>query len=579
MRKLERIAGSKKYLLLSVLLLIGAIIFVVINQVDYLSKFATAIVALALLVPSIIFAWLGFYRPPSVPLRWASMATVVVSAVVLIFVASSLITSLTEESAPQENGIAKEADALAPARAEAEGRKDQESGPKTSTPAKAQSQAEVSMPVLFRNVNIFDGVNEELAMGMNVLVVDNLISQISAEELVVAANTLIIDGDGRTLMPGLIDGHAHLTFTPDGGVPAFEDMSWDELGARSVVSAKIWLHAGFTTVRDIGGPASGLKKTVDSGLVEGPRIYPSGALLSQTSGHADFRKFPMRNSGITGEFDSNSERLGFSLTVDGRDAMLAAVRQNLMQGATQIKLMTGGGVASQLDPVHTMGFLPEEIEAAVAAAADWGTYVAVHVFSPEGIQRSLNAGVRTIEHGVFIDDDSAELLNDKGAYLVTQMTALSPLLIENPALTEFSRSKVRIASAKYKDYVEVVKRNNVKLVFMTDAVFGFENMQKQIAYEKYYHAELFGNYEMLKSATSVAGEMLLLTGELNPYPHRLGVIEEGAYADILLVDGNPLEDIFVLGANTKWHDAEPVEDIPTIRIIMKDGKIYKNTLK
>ena len=183
MRKLERIARSNKYLLLSVLLLIGAIIFVVINQVDYLSKFATAIVALALLVPSIILGGLAFYGPPSVLWRWASMATVVVNAVVLIFVASSLITFLTEEGAPEVNGISKEADALAPAQAEAEGRKAQESGAETSPPTRAQLQAEVPMPVLFRNVNIFDGVNEELAMGMNVLVVDNLISQISAEDL------------------------------------------------------------------------------------------------------------------------------------------------------------------------------------------------------------------------------------------------------------------------------------------------------------------------------------------------------------------------------------------------------------
>jgi hypothetical protein len=154
---------SNKYWLLSLLLLIGASAFVVINQIDYFSKFSTAMVALALLVPSIILAWLGFYRPPSVPLRWASMATVVVSAVVLIFVTSSLVTSLSNDGAPDENGIAKEADALDPPEVEAEGQEDQESEPKTSPPTKAQLQAEVPMPVLFRNVNIFDGVNEELA--------------------------------------------------------------------------------------------------------------------------------------------------------------------------------------------------------------------------------------------------------------------------------------------------------------------------------------------------------------------------------------------------------------------------------
>ncbi len=408
MRKLERIARSNKYLLLSVLMLIGAIIFVVINQVDYLSKFSTAIVALALLVPSIILAGLGFYQTATVPLRWASMATVVVSAVVLIFVASSLITSLSNDGARDENGIAKEADALAPARAEAEGKKDQEGATETSTPTKAQSQAEVSMPVLFRNVNIFDGVNEELAMGMNVLVVDNLISQISAEELVVAANTLIIDGEGRTLIPGLHDQHVHFSmFNPlsDG---ERQNMTPFHVGAVASAHAERILLNGFTTVRDMGGPSKYLQRVVDAGVVPGPRIFPSENYITQTSGHADLRKLNDRHPELSGQGPDHWFETDVSFIADGPDAIRMAVRENLRRGATQIKIMGSGGVTSEFDPLHSVQYQPEEIQMAVKTAAQWETYVAAHVFTEKAIFNVIDNGVQVLEHIPFLTEEAAE---------------------------------------------------------------------------------------------------------------------------------------------------------------------------
>ena len=438
---------------------------------------------------------------------------------------------------------------------------------------------EAPMQVLFKNVNIFDGKNDKLTMGQDVLVEGNKIKKIGKGLKAIGAE--VIDGGGRTLMPGLIDAHTHLYMNIAGGVPAMEKASWEEIGARSAHMAVEYLLDGFTTVRDMGGGGSGLKKTIDEGLLAGPRIYPSGAYLSQTSGHGDFRFASMRNPNLTPTTDSSAERLGITVVVDGRDRVIAAVRQNFAQGASQIKIMAGGGVASVLDPLHTLQFLPEEIEAAVAAARDWDTYVGAHVFSSEGINRCVDAGVMSIEHGFFADEKTLRKMKKKGVFLVSQMTGISPYLNQLPALTvEPNKSKLKNAQELSKDFVKNVKKVQPKMAFQSDIVFTTgEAMRSQLDYEKWYHAHLFGNFAMLRAATGWAGELMAMSGKANPYPGKLGVIEEGAYADILVVDGNPLKDISVIGGNSKWYDAEPRgPGIPTIRIIMKDGRIYKNTL-
>ena len=220
---------------------------------------------------------------------------------------------------------------------------------------------------LFTNCAVFDGVGDSLSEGRNVLVEGNLIASIGDTSLT-AEGATAIDCAGRTLMPGLIDAHTHLYMNMPGGVGGMESGTWDEIGPRAAHMANEYLYSGFTTVREMGGGGSGLKKTVDAGLVEGPRIYPSGAFVSQTSGHGDLRYGSQRNPNLPPyPNDSNAQRLGITTVADGEDAVLAAVRQNLSQGATQIKLMAGGGVASILDPLHTLQFLPEEIETAVRA--------------------------------------------------------------------------------------------------------------------------------------------------------------------------------------------------------------------
>ncbi len=451
----------------------------------------------------------------------------------------------------------------------------------TATSSLAKEEASPAL-VLFTNCAVFDGLTETLIEGQNVLIEGNLISAVGDTSLE-AKGANQIDCDGRTLMPGLIDAHTHLYMNMPGGVGGMEGGAWDEIGPRAAHMANEYLYSGFTSVREMGGGGSGLKKTVDAGLVEGPRIYPSGAFVSQTSGHGDFRNTSQRNPNLPPYAnDSSAQRLGITYVADGVDGVMTAVRQNLSQGATQIKLMAGGGVASILDPLHTLQYQPEELDAAVRVAADWDTYVGVHVFSDEGIVRAVEAGVKSIEHGFFASPETLQLMKDNDVFLVSQMTGISPYLEQNPGLqTKANQDKLALATDQSKDFVENVKAIRPKMAFQSDVVFATgELLRTQLDYEKWFHAHLFGNHAMLVAATSSAGELLAYSGKANPYLEGpLGVIAEGAYADVLIVDGNPLEDISVISGNEKWYDAEPrPRDIPTMRLIMKDGVIYKNTL-
>jgi imidazolonepropionase-like amidohydrolase len=446
--------------------------------------------------------------------------------------------------------------------------------------ATAQS-AEEPVQTLFINVNIFDGSTDGLIEDKRVLVEDNLIKAIGDETLKAESSATVIDGGGRTLMPGLIDGHSHLG-AQTGGLLATEAAPWDLIASNTVVAAQDWLMDGFTTVRDLGGMSGkGVKVVIDRGDLPGPRIYPSGAIISQTSGHGDLKLPSMRNSQMYGGvMDSNLERLEISRTADGRDAVLTSVRRQLQMGASQIKIMAGGGVASEADPWHSTGYTLDEMKAAVEAAADYGTYVAAHVNQPYSMQRCLEAGIVSIEHGFVMDEETMQMIVESGAFLSTQMTGTSPELAENPALTTENLRKLAIASSEMKDFISLVKKHQPKQTFAIDAVLTTRaQATQQRAHEIYLFGESFGNLAMLRAATSTAGELLAMSGKLNPYPKgKLGVIAEGAYADILLVDGNPLEDLSVIGAKELWYQAPPRDGVDTINLIMKDGVIYKNTL-
>jgi imidazolonepropionase-like amidohydrolase len=448
-----------------------------------------------------------------------------------------------------------------------------------ANPALAQEE-EATPQTLFTNVNVFDGKTDKLAEGQDVLIEGSLIKQVG-KGLIADDGATVIAGGGRTLMPGLIEGHGHLQMNGTALFDIENNRNWEELAVRSAVNAKAALMSGFTTWRDAGGMGAGLKKTIDAGLLVGPRIYPSGGFIGPTGSHADFRNFNTPNETLNGP-QSTGGRLGMTLTADSVDAIKAVARQNFMQGATQIKIMSSGGVVSQFDPWQLDAYSAEEIRAAVEVADAYGSYVMSHAYSKKSIMRCLENGVKTIEHGFMFDGDVAKLMKKKGAYMTTNMQAFSPLLTQVSAISASvaSTRKANSAQLAFEDYVENVKKYRPRLGFQGDCVGLPAACQAQNDHQIYLGAKFFGNHYYLKALTSVNGEIVKLSGEvLDPYPEgKLGVIEEGAYADILLIDGNPLEDITVIGGNEKWFDAPVRDGIETMRIIMKDGVIYKNTL-
>lgn len=428
--------------------------------------------------------------------------------------------------------------------------------------------------VLFRDVRIFDGISDALSAQQDVLVVDNKIDAIGAA--LPAEGADVVEGTGRTLMPGLIDNHVHLVLC-GGGLGEMETgMTWEDLAIGGTANAKLYLHEGFTTVRDMGGANGGLQRAIDAGTIEGPRVYPSGAFIGGRGGHADFAPYSSQPDGQT-----QMEMLNISRPCNGADQVLLAARNNFRMGATQLKVMQTGGVASEFDPWQLNGMTAAEIAAAVEVAEAYQSYVAAHSYSADAMLRALDMGVRSIEHGFEFNDAVHEKMLEKSAVITTNLTAFSPELAKVDALQNpRSARKLRSATAAFKGYIDNVRRLKPKRGFQTDCVGPASINGAQIAHEKYLGGHFFGNHEALVSMTSVGGEIAEMSGPvLNPYPEsKLGVVEAGAYADLLLVDGNPLEDLSVIGAVAEWFSAPPRDGVETMRIIMKDGVIVKNTL-
>ncbi|MGI1661737.1 amidohydrolase family protein [Palleronia sp. KMU-117] len=432
--------------------------------------------------------------------------------------------------------------------------------------------------VLFTNVNVFDGVNEALIENASVLVEGNKIKTVSTEA-VDAPDATVIDGGGRTLTPGFIETHAHFMLMGP-SVPAMEaSKTWEDYGIHATKMAEMYLMQGFTTVRDAGGANGGVRRAIDSGLIVGPRHYASGAFIGTRGGHADFANFT-----ALPDAETNVSRLNISQQANGPDDVLKFARNNFRMGATQIKYMQSGGIVSVFDPFQLLAGSKEELEAAVQVANEYGSYVMVHAYRKEAAMAALNAGVKSIEHNLGFDKEVADLMIEKGAYTTTNLTSFDPSILEIPPVRDVPSSLAKATAAKemFANYISNMKQYPVKRGFNTDCIDTVEACNIQIAYEKHLHEQFFSAYEGLVAMTSVGGEIVALSGDfMNPYPEgKLGVIEEGAYADLLLLDGNPLEDFSVVGASDKWLDAEPRPDSPeTILIIMKDGVIYKNTLQ
>lgn len=430
-----------------------------------------------------------------------------------------------------------------------------------SGPVRAQDAA--GRVINFTNVKLFNGMDSDLKTGVSVVVQDGMVADIVSGDFTAPEGAIVIDGAGRTLMPGLIDAHWH-TMMAALTIQALLTVAEGDIHFAAAQQAERTLMRGFTTVRDMGGPAFALKRAIDSGIVAGPRIYPSGALISQTSGHGDFRNI-WELPGYEGKL-SRAEVLNAAALADGRDAVLRATREQLMQGASQIKLVAGGGIASVYDPIDVTEFLPEELEAAVLAAADWGTYVSAHVYTPLGIQRCLKAGVRSIEHGQLADEESVKMMADTGA--VWSLQPFVKDLHANPdALPPERRQKWEAVWEGTDRAYELAAKHKVPVGFGTDFLFdpkGAELQNKWLAAMTRWYTPA----SAARAATSDNAFILGMSGPRNPYAAgKLGVIEKGAYADMLLVDGDPTTDFgFVADPDTNFH------------VIMKGGTIYKNTL-
>ncbi|MCF4172984.1 metal-dependent hydrolase family protein [Vibrio sp. McD22-P3] len=412
------------------------------------------------------------------------------------------------------------------------------------------------------NANVFDGENKNLQKGVSVLVEENKITSIG-KTVSVPEDATVINAKGKTLIPGLIDAHWHTMFAN----ASMSELMNSDFGYLTLIAsdgANKTLMRGFTTIRDAGGNPFAIKQASDKGLINGPRVYPSGGPISQTAGHFDYRgryDVPANSTDPLNYLERNS----LAIVADGVPEVTKRVREQLRLGATQIKLAAGGGVSSSYDPIDVAEYTYEEFKAAVDVAESWNTYVMVHVFTNKGAQTALRAGVKSIEHGNLLSEETFKMMAEKGAWL-----SMQPIFDDEDAIPfppgSFQEAKFKLVTKGTARGIELAKKYGVPIAFGTDMLFDPSLANKQGKFLTKL-TPWFEPWEILKMATHDNAQLLKLSGPRDPYPGELGVIKEGALADLVLVDGNPLEDIKLVANADK-----------NFVLIMKDGKIYKNSL-
>lgn len=426
----------------------------------------------------------------------------------------------------------------------------------------SQAFSQEGAPILITNVNVFDGVNEQLIENAKVVITGNLISAVSTEDLAVAGGQ-IIDGGGRTLIPGLIDAHWHTSYccTAQSTVVTGDIL---EVAIRGAMGSERTLMRGFTTVRDVGGNPFATKKMIDAGEIPGPRILPSGPPIGQTGGHFDYRPYQAVPSNPA---DSQWYwySVGLMAMADGVPEVTKRAREVMRMGASQLKISGGGGVSSVYDPLDVRQYTMDEMKAFVEVADTYNTYVASHLFTDDAIQMSIEAGVKSVEHGFLASRETMEMMRDNDVWL-----SIQPLLDDADGFTfddPLSQAKwIAVTNGTDAAYT-TAKEVGVKVAFGTDILFDPALAERQGAFLAKLQ-QWYTPFEVLKMATSINAELLALSGPRHPYQEGpLGVIEVGAYADLILVDGNPLTDIDLI--------ADPNENFD---LIMKDGVIHKNEL-
>ena len=439
----------------------------------------------------------------------------------------------------------------------------------------AQEEKEPTL-VHVTNVKVWDG-RAEAAVEADVLIENHLVKAVGKD--LEADGAIVIDGKGGTVIPGLIDMHAHHAIH-EGMLEGRNSYDQMAIGAITAERLRDYLDQGFTTSRDAGGNVSSVAKAVRLDRIPGPRIYSSGGFISQTGGHADTGMV----TDMLGDRDLLA-RSGFGHIVDGVAEVKQAVRHNLRAGATQIKVMAGGGVASEFDPIHMTQFTFEEMKAAVDVAADYGTYVLVHAYHDRAVNRAIDAGVRCIEHNFLVSEDTIKRMKEEGVALsiqsVMSLEAFDPKNVEK--ITFFSadqKSKAIMVNSGASQMLKWALKHDLIMVTGGD-MFDAANVNRQVENIMYLKTVGFSNVQALKTATSTAGHVLGWCGGMNPYKDAypdltedekaekgigLGVVEPGSYADLLIIDGNPLEELEIL------------RDRDNFQLIMQDGKIWKNTL-
>lgn len=429
-----------------------------------------------------------------------------------------------------------------------------------ATPGDAFAQAGAPSRTFFTNARLFDGRADSLQSGMQVLVEGDRIAAIDAANNPAPDGATVIDCADRVLMPGLIDAHWHSIFA---AVPLPILIAGDPgiVFASSTAEAERTLMRGFTTVRDLGGPVFSFKQAIDNGIIPGPRIFPSGAMITTTGGHGDLRlptEIPRDGNQL-----SVGELFGGAAIVDSVGDLQLRVREQFRQGASQIKLTAGGGVSSPVSPLDMTSFSEDDLRAAVNIARDWNSYVTVHAYMPNTVQRAIAAGVSCVEHAHLMDEETARLFIDNDVWLCMQ-----PFLTMEDASSQtgpgVERAK-QIFEGTPRAY-ELIRKHGIKTGWGSDVLFSPELTPRQNVMLTHL-SNWYSNAEALKMATSTNAELLALSNMRTPYPRKVGVIERDAFADMLVVDGNPLDDIRLL--------ENPGDNLV---VIMKNGRAHKNTL-
>lgn len=439
----------------------------------------------------------------------------------------------------------------------------------------AATAQEAPKQVLFTNVNVFDGFGPELQMGMNVLVEANYIKEVSAEPIV-APDAIVVDGEGRTMTPGLIDMHQHVMLNPPEGTAAYQTR-WDDAAGGAFAIHHLntnMLMKGITTVRDIAGDPLDVAKAIDMGYLPGPRIYSAGGAISQTGGHGDWAGRNVPPEILAGHIDM-AQRTQNTWVVDGPDEVTKAVRMNFRRGAAFIKIMGGGGVASEFDPLEILGLAKDEVARAVEIAADNGSYVAVHAYHDASYNRLLDLGVRSFEHGFLVSEDTVKRMvrkykKDKDIVWSFQCFMSINSFGSYETMPDFFTHEQKVKGvAVGKGAREAAKMMNEHDMFIVGGSDMFSpGLVERIKEDLTCNVKAgFTPAQALKHWTGNAGIVLAWSGPKNPYPtYKLGQIAPDSYADLLLWEGNPVENI------------DLILDEDKLDFVMKDGLVYKNTV-